>query len=112
MLPSGSPRRRVTLQCGLRIRTLRMQQRLTLDVLAVRTGLSKSSLSKIENGLVNVPLRTLDRIVAALGVSVRDLFPGEAAPPVSVEDLSALIPLLRDLLALYQQETALAGAAP
>jgi transcriptional regulator with XRE-family HTH domain len=110
MLPSGSPRRRITLQCGLRIRTLRMQQRLTLDVLAVRTGLSKGNLSKIENGRINVPLRTLDQIATALGVSLRDLFPEEGASAASVVHPSEVLALLRDLLATFQREQVLMDA--
>jgi transcriptional regulator with XRE-family HTH domain len=107
-----SSRQRVTRECGARIRRLREAQRLTLEALGRRVGLTKGSLSKIENGKTNPPLETLDGIARALMVSVRDLFPEAPAQPVSEGDLSVLIPLLRDLLALYQQEQALAGAAP
>jgi transcriptional regulator with XRE-family HTH domain len=103
-MPGETPsRRRVTLECGRRIRALRTREQLTLEALGQRVHLTRGSLSKIENGKVDVPLQTLDRIAEALRVPLRTLFPEEAAAG-SAEHLTAEIALLRDLLALYQRE--------
>jgi transcriptional regulator with XRE-family HTH domain len=59
---------------GQRLRDSRVRQRLTLDDLAGRTGLSKAALSKIENGLVSSPISTYYRIAAVLGLDGGGLF--------------------------------------
>ena len=59
---------------GLRVRRLRKARGLTLDALSELTGVSKSVLSKIENGKVSSPISTFSRICSALDVSLGDLF--------------------------------------
>lgn len=60
---------------GGTIRELRKQRRLTLDLVAQRTGLTPGYLSKIERDLSSPPLSTVIRLAAALGVEMADFFP-------------------------------------
>jgi transcriptional regulator with XRE-family HTH domain len=59
---------------GHALRELRLTHRLTLSQVADRAGVSRSLLSKIENGLVSTSLETLARLAHALGVSLSALF--------------------------------------
>lgn len=61
-----------------RVATLRRQQKLSLDRLAQRSGLSKGTVVAIENGRANPSIGNLCRLAAALSVSVSDLM--DAAP--------------------------------
>jgi len=70
---------------GVRIRELRRQRKLTLQDVAVATGLSVSMLSLVERGRTSPSIGTLVSVADALGVHMGDLFgPPEAAqtPPV------------------------------
>jgi DNA-binding XRE family transcriptional regulator len=58
---------------GLRIKALREQRGLTSKELASRAGISPQSLSRIENGHHDVVYTTLQRILAAMGASLKDL---------------------------------------
>lgn len=55
---------------GRRIRKLRVEQGLTLDEVAARSGCSVGSLSQIERGIGNPSFNTLVKISHALGISV------------------------------------------
>jgi transcriptional regulator with XRE-family HTH domain len=59
---------------GCRIKTLRQEQGITLQRLAEQTLLSKSLLSKIENGKVSSPVSTLFLIAQSLGAKITDFF--------------------------------------
>ena len=59
-----------------RIRSHRLDRRLTLAEVASRTGLTRSWLSKVENFRVTPSLPALGKIAEALGVSVADLVAG------------------------------------
>lgn len=63
-----------TLDVGARIRELRKLRRCTLRVIADRTGLTEGFLSQVERGRANASLASLQRITAALGVDIADLF--------------------------------------
>jgi transcriptional regulator with XRE-family HTH domain len=80
MLLVAQRRRHVTRRIGGRIRRIREHQQLTLTALATKAGCTKGSLSKIENGKVNIPVETLDRLADALGVSLEDLVRTEFGP--------------------------------
>lgn len=67
-----------------RIRTTRKDQRLTLEEVASRTGLTRSWLSKVENFRVTPSLPALGKIAEALGVSVADLVAGLDSKPALV----------------------------
>jgi transcriptional regulator with XRE-family HTH domain len=69
-----------------RLRELRDAQGLSLAALAERSGVSKSNISLIERGESSATATVLDKLSAALGVTVASLFekPAEDAPsPVS-----------------------------
>lgn len=65
----------------LRIRELAAEKGLTQKDLAEKCGVSAVSLSRINNGIFNPSLDTLEKIAAALGVEVSALF---AAPAEGV----------------------------
>ena len=52
---------------------LRTAQNLTLRQLEEKSGVSKTQINVIENGRANPTIDTLERIAAALGVSVPEL---------------------------------------
>lgn len=58
---------------GARIRTVRQQQRLTLDALAERSGVSRAMLSKIERGENNPTLVVVVKVALGLGISTSHL---------------------------------------
>ncbi len=64
-----------------KIRELRLQQQLTIDQLAARSGLSKGYISRLENFRTGASLRALNLVAAALGVEMIDLFRRENASP-------------------------------
>ncbi len=59
---------------GKRIRSFRLQRAMSLQELATRSHLSKSLLSKIENGKVSSPVSTLFVIAKALNTKVTYFF--------------------------------------
>jgi transcriptional regulator with XRE-family HTH domain len=61
-------------EVGRRIRDLRRRRRLSLDVIASRTGLSIGFLSQIERGLSSPSLRVLATLADVLGVGIAALF--------------------------------------
>lgn len=63
-------------QVGGNIRRLRAARGITQEHLAHVAGLATRHLQKIEAGQVNVTLRTLGRLGAALGVGVSTLVAG------------------------------------
>jgi transcriptional regulator with XRE-family HTH domain len=67
-----------------RVRDLRDESGLSLDALAERSGVSRSNISLIERGRSNPTAVVLDKLSAALGVTVAALFeemPGPSAAP-------------------------------
>lgn len=58
---------------GRKIRTIRTSKGLTLDQLSKLSGVSKSRLSDLENGLGSPTIATLQKIAKALRVSIEDL---------------------------------------
>jgi transcriptional regulator with XRE-family HTH domain len=67
---------------GRRLREARVRHRLTLAEVASKTGLSKGTLSKIENGRVSSPISTYYRIGDVLGLKGGDLFSETSADPL------------------------------
>jgi len=59
---------------GANIRAWREQMKLTVTELARQTGLSKSTVSKIETGQVSSPISTLIRIAQAMGMPLAEFF--------------------------------------
>ena len=58
-----------------RIKSRRLDQRLTIEEVAAQAGLTRSWLSKVENFRVTPSLPALGGIAKALGVRPRDLLP-------------------------------------
>lgn len=80
-------------QIGQRIHELRRSRGLSGKELAARAGISAQSLSRIENGRHDVVLTTLQRILTAMGYSLRDLTvrtPNIAIEPDAATDMSVL----------------------
>lgn len=77
-----------------RIRRLRSEHAWSLDSLADRSGVSRSTISLIERGESSPTAIVLDKLAAALHVPLASLFeqlPSEAAPsPVSRADTQAI----------------------
>ncbi|WP_405044858.1 helix-turn-helix domain-containing protein [Paraburkholderia sp. USG1] len=70
------------LACGHRIRSRLWRLQLTLEDVAVSTGISKPFLSQVERGLARPSVRSMIAIARALGISCNYFFdtPGEAHP--------------------------------
>lgn len=68
-----------------RLRELRSQRGYTLDVLAAKSGVSRSMISLIERGAASPTAVVLNRLAAGLGVSLASLFAGieESGPAPS-----------------------------
>ena len=74
----------VTDRLARRLHSLRSAQGLSLDALAARSGVSRSNISLIERGQSSPTATVLDKLSAALGVTLAALFdaePAAAAPP-------------------------------
>jgi transcriptional regulator with XRE-family HTH domain len=82
------------------LRRLRKEKGLSQAKLAVMAGLDPSTVSQIETGARRANTRTLERLAAALGAEVADLFPkaqprlleaftvgGQPTPTLKLEDL-------------------------
>ena len=61
-------------ELGERLRSIRHRRRATLRAVAERADISESFLSQIERGRAGASIATLQRVAAALGVGVADLF--------------------------------------
>lgn len=59
---------------GKRIKQIRKDKNLIQLDLEVRSGVSRTDISKIENGLKNIEFLTIVKIAEALDVEVYDLF--------------------------------------
>lgn len=68
---------------GMRIKELRVKNKLTQEELASRCELSKSFLSQLENNLATPSLPALMDIVAALGTNMENFFKEETLEKVS-----------------------------
>jgi transcriptional regulator with XRE-family HTH domain len=67
------------LALGARIRKLRLERHLTLQVMSDRTGLSASMISMVERGRTSPSIGTLVAIASALRIHMSELFDGETA---------------------------------
>src|SRR5271154_3352278 len=77
------------LRLAERLRTLRRARRWSLDELSARCGVSRASLSRIENGEVSPTASVLGRLAGARGSTVSPLLAateGEAAAPAARAD--------------------------
>ena len=63
-----------------RLRALRLSQKLSLEEVASRAGLTASAVSRLESGARRLALEHLPRLASALGVPVDDLLPAQPRP--------------------------------
>ncbi len=63
-----------------RLRGLRLAQKLSLEEVASRAGLTASAVSRLESGARRLALEHLPRLAAALGVRVDELLPSQPRP--------------------------------
>ncbi len=68
-------------QVGSRLRAARRDRGFTLDDLAARTGISSSTLSRLEGGKRQATLELLVPLTRQLGIRIDDLIPGETPDP-------------------------------
>lgn len=71
------------LKLGEKVRQIRLQRKWTLDEAGKRTGLAKSTLSKIENEQVSPSFDVVQKLAAGLGIDVPQLFVSSSEPLVS-----------------------------
>ncbi len=64
------------IKIGAKVKDYRRARQLTLQQLGQYTGLSRSFLSKLENGQVSPSIPTLIKVATALGTTVSDLLDG------------------------------------
>jgi len=74
---------RIELLLAARLRELRVRHDLTLDELAARSGVSRSMISLIERAQSSPTAHILDRLAAALGVTLASLFTDAGQPGAS-----------------------------
>lgn len=93
-------------EVGQRIKRLRMAQKLTVQELAKRGGVSPGYLSEVERGLSAVSVDKLTQIASGLGVGV-DVLLGEETPSASkgIVQIPAALSTAADQLNLSHRAT-------
>ncbi len=81
---------------GKKIRDARKDKRITLEMLASSSGVSKSVLSQVERGVTNPTLSTLWNIARALSLDPLELFGGAGGPRDGAGADGALIAEIND----------------
>ena len=78
------------LRLGERVRSLRLGQNLTLEEASKRTGLARSTLSKIENEQISPTFSVVNKLVTGLGIDLPQLFtePSNSAQPSGRRDIT------------------------
>jgi len=64
----------ITEKVGQRIRELRLKQNLSQEKLALKAGVDRTYLAGVESGKRNATITSIDKIVTALGVELKDFF--------------------------------------
>lgn len=78
----GADAATISAALATRLRQYRQQQKLSLDELSRRAGVSKGMLVEIEKGNANPSIAILCKLAAALGVAVADIVNVASAPPI------------------------------
>jgi transcriptional regulator with XRE-family HTH domain len=76
--PAEPKRSTISSKVGAQIRSLRLASSTSAGALATAAGVSRSMMSRIENGLVSPSIEALDRIAAALDVPMSRFFVDQA----------------------------------
>ena len=74
----GSSKDRLKSSVGKKLKSIRKSKKITQKQLAIRTSLSPSLLSQIENGQIAASLTTLDKLAAALNIKMSYFLDEEA----------------------------------
>jgi transcriptional regulator with XRE-family HTH domain len=103
----------INLLIARRVRELRDAQRLSLDALATRSGVSRSNISLIERGESSPTAAVLDKLASALGVALAALFEDKGAPEDAPSPLARVAdqPVWTDPASGYMRRS-LSPAAP
>lgn len=64
----------ITVEVGKRIRDLRTKMGLSQEKLALKAGIDRTYLAGIESGKRNATITSLEKIVIALEMSMKDFF--------------------------------------
>lgn len=67
---------------GMRIRSHRQRLKMTLDELAEATGFSKSYISQIENGKINITVSLLKKLSLVLNVTLPEIIDGDSSKDI------------------------------
>ena len=59
---------------GLRIKELRTAQNLTQEAVAFKADIDRTFMNHVENGRRNVSIGTLEKIVSALEITIKEFF--------------------------------------
>ncbi len=62
-------------QFGINVREVRKNRDISQDQLALRAGIDRSYMGRIERGQVNITLEKVYRLAEALDCNIRDLLP-------------------------------------
>lgn len=65
---------KVNEKLGKRIRKARKERKMSQEELADRVGLHYTTISRIERGISNPPIQTINKIAKTLRVDMSDLF--------------------------------------
>ena len=68
-------------QLGMRIKFLRKQRKWSQEDLALESNINKNYICDLENGRRNPSLDILERLCAAFGISLEELFKGVETIP-------------------------------
>jgi transcriptional regulator with XRE-family HTH domain len=103
----------INLLIARRVRELRDAAALSLDALAVRSGVSRSNISLIERGESSPTAAVLDKLASALGVVLAALFEDKGAPEDEPSPLARVAeqPVWTDPASGYMRRS-LSPAAP
>jgi transcriptional regulator with XRE-family HTH domain len=76
----AAPAEAAQLDLGERLKAIRLLRRKTLKEVAAAAGVSESFVSQVERGRTGASVATLQRLAAALGIEVSDLFAANGLP--------------------------------
>ena len=79
------------MELGEKLKTLRLQDRLTLVELAEKSGVSKSLLSRIEQGRSVPTITTIQKIASAFGIILSDFFADRSTSYLQQDEADALV---------------------
>lgn len=93
MTDPGADAESISAALASRLKQYRKEQKLSLDELSRRAGVSKGMLVEIEKGSANPSIAILCKLAAALGISVADIVNVASAPAIQLIE-EADIPVL------------------